>query len=604
MIRKAYINCIRVWNNIRVFGWKNTIHKIRRKVLDKKAGRSIDYHAWYLRHLPDEKTCEAHRQTHFEQEPTFSILVPLYESEEGFLRELIESVQAQTYGKWQLCFSDGSADSMRLEQFLKPFMHKDSRIRYIAKATGPLGIADNTNQALSIADGDYIVLGDHDDLFAHDALYECVKAINEKNCDILYTDEDKIDTVGKEHFHPAFKPDFNIDLLRSNNYICHMFVVKKEIVSHIGGFDNAYDGAQDYDFILRCVECSEKIYHIPKVLYHWRAHQGSTAGAASAKEYAFEAGKRAIEAHLSRVGLRGSVHMGEYPGLYHVSYEIEGEPLVSIVIPNKDHREDLKTCIEAIETRSTYRNFEFIIVENNSTEPETFEYYKEIEQKSNVQVVHWDGPFNYSAINNFAVPYAKGEYLWLLNNDTEMMDGNCLMELLGYCQREDVGIVGARLYFADHTIQHAGVIVGIGGVAGHAFFAQDEKDLLYQHRTLIACDYSAVTAASLMIKKELYEKIGGFEEEFVVVYNDVDLCLKVRREGKLVVYNPQARMYHYESKSRGAEDTAQKQMRFRREMKLFRERWGNILEQGDPFYNPNLALDVPGYYLRDDRESV
>ena len=324
----------------------------------------------------------------------------------------------------------------------------------------------------------------------------------------------------------------------------------------------------------------------------------STAEIPESKIYAFEAGKRAIAAHLKRVGLDGIVEDGDNLGFYKVSYPVKGEPLVSIVIPNKDHISDLKKCMKAIDERSTYRNLEYVIVENNSEKQETFAYYKELERREDVNVLYWPDEFNYSKINNYGVEHAKGEYILLLNNDTEMINDDCLEQMLGYCQREDVGIVGARLYYDDNTIQHAGVIVGFGGVAGHAFVTLNEDDGLYQSRTKVACDYSAVTAACMMVKKKVFEEVGGLEPEFKVAFNDVDFCMKVRRTGKLVVYVPRAMLYHYESKSRGLEDTPDKQVRFNNEVELFIKRWPEILADGDPYYNVNLALDAADFSIR------
>lgn len=377
-----------------------------------------------------------------------------------------------------------------------------------------------------------------------------------------------------------------------------MFVAEKTLVEKVGLFDPAFNGAQDYDFIFRCIEQAKGIRHIPRVLYHWRAHTVSTAEIPESKIYAFEAGKRAIAAHLKRVGLDGIVEDGDNLGFYKVSYPVKGEPLVSIVIPNKDHISDLKKCMKAIDERSTYRNLEYVIVENNSEKQETFAYYKELERREDVNVLYWPDEFNYSKINNYGVEHAKGEYILLLNNDTEMINDDCLEQMLGYCQREDVGIVGARLYYDDNTIQHAGVIVGFGGVAGHAFVTLNEDDGLYQSRTKVACDYSAVTAACMMVKKKVFEEVGGLEPEFKVAFNDVDFCMKVRRTGKLVVYVPQAMLYHYESKSRGLEDTPDKQVRFNNEVELFIKRWPEILADGDPYYNVNLALDAADFSIR------
>ena len=369
----------------------------------------------------------------------------------------------------------------------------------------------------------------------------------------------------------------------------------------MGGFRQEYDGAQDYDFIFRCTEKAKEIRHIPKVLYHWRCHKDSTASNPESKLYAFDAGARAIMDHYKRVGIEAErVEKGVDYGIYHSVYKIQGEPLVSIIIPNKDHHTDLDLCLRAIETRATYRNVEFIIVENNSTEKETFEYYEKIQKEfSNVHVVTWEREFNYSAINNFGVTFVKGEYLLFLNNDTELIAENFIEEMLGLCQREDVGAVGARLLYQDDTIQHAGVVVGFGGIAGHTFIGLHKAENSYFHRAMSTQDYSAVTAACLMTKKALFDEVGGFTEKLAVAFNDIDYCMKVRASNHLVVYNPYALLYHYESKSRGLEDTPEKVARFNREIKIFSERWPEILKDGDPYYNPNLTLRKSNFALRD-----
>lgn len=583
---------------IKNMGLKIACQKIRNKIKSKIMTKPKEYDKWIRKRFPADAELDLQRKKQFEYNPKFSILVPLYETDEKFLKELIDSVKFQTYSNWELCFSDGSNDAKRLNSIIAGYTKKDDRIKYVAEKKGPLGISENTNQALTIATGEYIVLGDHDDLFTPDALYECVKLLNYEKCDVIYTDEDKIDEKSKFYFEPNFKPDLNIDLLRSNNYICHMFVASKKLIEKVGMFAHAFDGAQDYDFILRCVEKADKVKHIPKVLYHWRSHRGSTAENPEAKLYAFEAGKRAIQAHYDRIGVKAKVEsIAEY-GFYKTNYEIIGEPLISIIIPNKDHIEDLKKCMDSIDDLSDYKNYEFVVVENNSTEETTFEYYKELEERDNVQVVYWDKEFNYSAINNFGVKHAKGEYILLLNNDTSIINPDCLSQMLGYCQREDVGIVGARLYYEDGAIQHAGVVVGFGGIAGHAFVGLYEEDNLYMSRTKVACDYSAVTAACMMTKKSIFEQVGGLDETFKVAFNDIDFCMKVRKLGKLVVYNANAKLYHYESKSRGLEDTPEKQERFRGEIERFVNKWPDIIRDGDPYYNVNLSLDRADFSVR------
>ena len=508
-------------------------------------------------------------------------------------------MQAQTYGNWELCLSDGSGEDSVLKELLKRLSEKDRRIRVIAHDR-PLRISENTNAALEAAGGDFIVFADHDDLLAPHALYECVRLLNQnRKLDLIYSDEDKVSMDGRTYFQPHFKSDYNPDLLCSMNYISHLCVVRRSLQEQVGLLNPEFDGAQDYDFILRCTEVTDQIGHIPKVLYHWRAHRDSTAENPESKRYAFEAGARAIQAHYDRLGIRATVRQGEYPGLYISDYEIVGDPLVSIIIPNKDHIGDLKKCITSIEEKSDYPNYEYIIVENNSTQPETFAYYKELEAANpKVHVVFYEGAFNYSDINNFGVAHAKGSYYWFLNNDTQIIRGDCIRQLLGYCTREDVGIVGSRLYYEDDIIQHAGVVLGFGGIAGHAFIGSRRGENGYFSRIICAQNYSAVTAASMMVKAEVFHQVGGFSTDLRVAFNDIDFCMKVRGAGKLIVYNPYAELYHFESKSRGLEDTQEKIERFNREMARFLDRWSKQVNQGDPYYNPNLTLDKADFSMK------
>ena len=581
---------------LRKEGVSATFNRIRVKLFHKKD--TFTYERWLKDNQITKSELEEQRKETFSYEPKFSIVVPLYMTKESYLRALIESVANQTYANWELCFADGSGEGSPLEKIIKEYQKRGLDIQYEILAENK-GISENTNAAIKMATGDYIVLADHDDIVAENALYECAKAINaDKNIDVLYSDEDKIDMAGKKYFDPNFKPDLNMDLLCSMNYICHLFVVKKTIIDKIGMLRSEFDGAQDHDFILRCVEAAQSVYHIPKVLYHWRCHINSTAANPESKLYAFEAGRKAVEEHYKRIGVPAKVEHSSFYGMFHTKFCWEEQPLISILIPNKDHIEDLKKCMESIEQKSTYRNFEFVVIENNSTEEETFAYYKEIAKKENVQVVYYKGGFNFSKINNFGAKYAKGEYLLLLNNDTEIITPECLQELLGYCMREDVGIVGAKLCYDDDTIQHAGVVIGFGGMAGHAFIESSRFDTGYMGRIMCAQDYSAVTAACMMTKKSVYNAVGGLTEALEVAFNDIDYCLKVRELGKLVVYNPYAELYHYESKSRGMEDTPEKVERFNSEVAKFCERWEDILQKGDPYYNPNLTLDKADFSLR------
>ena len=563
--------------------------------------REIPYQKWILRHLPGDRELEKQRHERFEYQPKISIVVPLYKTPEKYLHQLVESIKAQTYPNWELCLSDGSGADSPLRKTLDALEKSDERIRVIRNET-PLRIAENTNAGMEAATGDFIAFADHDDVLTPHALYQCVKAVNEnREIRLLYSDEDKMSMDGHKFFQPHFKPDYNPDLLCTVNYICHLFVVRRDVVDQVGLFRPEFDGAQDYDFIFRCVEAvkPEEIYHITKILYHWRCHEDSTAENPESKTYAFEAGKRAIEAHYKRTGIHAEVFQGEFLGLYRTKFIRDHDPLISIIIPNKDHTDDLKRCMDSIDSKSTYQNYEYIIVENNSTEEKTFRFYKDLEENHpKARVVYWDREFNYSAINNYGASFAKGEYLLLLNNDTEIINDDCLEELLGYCMRGDVGAVGARMYYEDDTIQHAGVVIGFGGIAGHCFVLQPRGTTGYCHRIICAQDYSAVTAACMMVKKSAFDQVGGLTEELAVAFNDIDFCMKLRAVGYLIVYNPYAELYHYESKSRGLEDTPEKVARFNKEIATFEKRWPDIMRDGDPYYNPNLTLKSQDFSLR------
>lgn len=570
------------------------------RALDKLSGReAISYKAWLKRHSPSAGALRQQREKKFPFSPKISIVAPLYRTPETYLVEMIESVRNQSYTNWELCLSDGSGEGSPIVAVLEKYEKMDERIKVVYNKE-QLRISENTNEALKISTGDFIAFADHDDLLAPNALYECVCALNkDPSAEIIYTDEDKIDMNGKEHFMPHFKSDFNIDMLCSTNYICHLFVVKRETYEKAGMLNPEFDGAQDYDFVLRCVEKSGKIRHIPRILYHWRAHKNSTAENPESKNYAFEAGMRAIQAHYDRMGIPATAEETAYKGIYRSRYRITGNPLISVIIPNKDHTADLEKCICALEKKNRYQNLEIIVVENNSEKEETFAYYKTLEERNpKVKVLYWkEKVFNYPAINNFGAEHAAGDYLLFLNNDTEIVNEDCIEELLGYCQRSDVGAVGGRLYYDDGTIQHAGVIVGLGGIAGHPFSKAVREDPGYFGRIIMAQDYSAVTAACMLVKKDVFRQVGGFDEGYAVAFNDVDLCLRIRKAGYLIVYNPYAEMNHYESKSRGYEDTEEKVKRFNSEISRFEKRWRKFLRQGDPYYNPNLTLDDGNFGL-------
>ncbi len=645
----------KVLHSLRHEGPVGLARRVWHKLKDKP---EPSYEDWLAVYDVSKDELAAQRKTPLSENIVLSVVVPVYRTRPDHMTALIRSMQAQTWPHWELCLADASAGKRvdeagettpavsPLADLLNKESAADPRIK-VAYLTENGGISDNTNAAIAMATGELIVFADHDDLLAPNALYEIAKAyLEDKTREAIYSDEDKIDIEGEHRFGPHFKSDYNPDLLRSVNYMCHIFAVTRELLNRVGMLRREFDGAQDYDFNLRACEAAKQVYHIPKILYHWRAHPDSTAENPQSKLYAFEAGKRAIQAHYDRTGLPARVTDMEFYGTYRSVYEWKERPLISILIPNKDHIEDLDRCIRSIEEKSTYRNVEIIVIENNSEEAETFEYYEKVEQITGapstsgemgqetetpstsaesadaaengekedgaavsgsifdipenaapipVRVVRYTGTFNFSAVNNFGAQYANGEYLLLLNNDTELIRPEALWELVSVCMREDVGAVGARLYYPDNTIQHAGVILGVGpygGFAGHCFVNVSRYDVGYMNRLICMCDYSAVTGACLMTPKAVYDEVGGLSEDFVVALNDIDYCLKVGRTGRRVVYNPYAEFYHYESRSRGYdENNKEKEERLIAEVHRFQERWKDILTAGDPMYNRNLSLN-------------
>lgn len=568
------------------------------RLCERMEPEEVPYGPWFEKHKPSAEELERQRKKKWKNPPLISVAVPAYRTPPGFLEQMILSVKEQTYPHWELCIVNASRGEDGMEQVLGRYAGGDERIR-VKNLEENLGIAGNTNEALEMARGEFVGLLDHDDLLAPQALFRIAEALTaDPQADAVYTDEDKVTTDLSEHFQPHFKPDFNLDLLRSNNYITHFFVVRTRLAREAGGFRREFDGAQDYDFIFRCTEEAKKVLHVPEVLYHWRTHKASTADNPASKMYAFEAGKRAIEAHLARCGQEGTVSLRKDLGFYRVEYPVQGEPLVSILIPNRDQKETLEKCLNSIWEKSTYKNYEILIVENNSSSPEIFNYYREIEKRPGVQILTWKEGFNYSAINNFGEKSAAGDYLLFLNNDVEVINPRWIEELLGNCQRKEVGIVGAKLYYPDDTIQHAGTVIGIGGIAGHAFLNMPRSRTGYLHKASLQMDLSAVTAACMMMKRQVFKQLGGFEERLSVAFNDVDLCLRTVQAGYLVVYNPEVELYHYESKSRGAEDSEEKVRRFQEEIEFMRCRWMDLLKKGDPYYNRNLTLSKWNYSLR------
>lgn len=577
-------------------GIKETVYKILFGMQEE-----FDYDAWFRRNRILDEELERQKKIVFSYAPKISILVPTFNTTKDLLIEMIESVRNQSYANWQLCIADGS-DQEETKNILKEYVSKDNRIT-VSWLDKNYGISGNTNKALELADGEYTALFDHDDVLELNALYEVVSSLQKVHHDIVYTDEDKLNGKTLQYEDPNFKSDYNEDLLLSHNYITHFFVVKTNILREVGGFNSEYDGAQDYDVILKCIEKTSDIHHIAKILYHWRMHEGSTALNPESKMYCYIAGEKAIQHHLDRIGVKAKVEMRKKPywGLYHVEYLLDEDPLVSIIIPNYEHEDVLKTCIDSLYNVNTYKNFEIIIVENNSKKKSTFDYYEQVQaEHKNVKVVTWEGTeFNFSAINNFGAKYAKGQYLLFLNNDTKVIAREAIREMIGTCSRNNVGIVGAKLLYQDNTIQHAGVVIGFMGYARHIMNdIEGLKEPGYMMRAQVNCDYSAVTAACMMTKKSLFEELHGFDESFKVACNDIDYCLRVREKNYLVVFNSFAKFYHFESKSRGYENNLEKVNRFNCEVEIWQNRWRDILANGDPYYNVNFKIENEPFELK------
>lgn len=549
-----------------------------------------DYDTWFRIMRANRQELFEQRKTTFSYAPKFSIIVPLYHTPAKFLKDLVRSVLYQSYPNWELCLVNASPEETRLSALLENWSARDKRIRVIPLEKN-LGIAKNTNAGICKATGEFVAFLDHDDFLEPDALFCYVQALNnDSSLDVFYSDEDKTDEYAAHYFYPHFKSDFNFDLLHSNNYMCHFLAVRKTLVDSLGGLREEFNGAQDYDFVLRLAEQTKKIYHCPRILYHWRCTNQSTATNQGNKTYAIKAGVEALNAHYKRLGWNARAQEGAIDGWYQTKFTLTEEPFVSILIPNKDHTDDLDVCLTSFFERAEYKNYEFIIIENNSVQPETFAYYEKIEKEhDNVKVVYWEEGFNYSAINNFGFTFAKGEYIMLLNNDVELITPDIFQSMLGFCMRPEVGIVGAKLLYNDHTVQHAGVLVGAGGLADHVFKGIHEDDPGYMGRAISSQDVSAVTAACMLVKRSVYEEVGGLEEAFQVAFNDVDFCLKVRKAGYLVVYDADVKLFHYESKSRGMEDTTDRFIRFGNEMMLLNSKWDILSSFIDPYYNPNLS---------------
>ena len=566
------------------------------------------------RYLPTKKVLEAQRAEYAGKTaedcglPRISVLTPLYNTPENYLREFLDSFIGQTAPNAELCLADASdAEHSRVCDIVREYQAKNQHIVY--KKVENRGIAANTNAAAALASGEYLALADHDDVLAPHAAYTMGKAVLQlrergEPDGFLYSDEALFSKSIKRPIVAHFKPDYAPDYLLACNYICHLAVFRRELYEEVGGEDPACDGSQDHDLFLRLIERVGGAAHVPQVLYYWRVHAQSTSGGTEAKPYVAEAAKRAIAGHLERTGQAGTVEDGLFPSTYRVRWDIEGEPLVSILIPNKDHTDDLEKCLYSIWTKTTWEHYEVIVIENNSTGPATFDYYKEAQRRyDGLRVVTWPGKgFNFSAINNFGRRAAKGDYMLLLNNDVEVENGDWLTELLRPCAHKGgAAISGAMLCYPDGTLQHAGVITGLGGYAGHSHKYKQRGGSGYMFRAATVQDFSAVTGACLLVKSSVWDAVGGLDEAFAVAFNDVDFCLRVRDRGERIAWTPYAVLTHYESKSRGGDEKDPvKARRFAAEQQRLYDIHGKANILNDPYYNPNLTSDREDFSESDD----
>ncbi|MFI3168406.1 MAG: glycosyltransferase family 2 protein [Faecalibacterium sp.] len=581
----------------------------RRRFFGKKA-----------RYLPTKQVLAAQRdetaaEGYAAQYPVISVLTPLYNTPPKMLRDFLDSLRNQTAPNWQLCLADASDDAhAEVGQIVAEYMAKDARFAYCKIAND--GISQNTNAAAALAKGEYLALADHDDILAPHAIYTVTKAIahareNGTEDGFFYSDEALFAKSIQRPMVGHFKPDFALDYLLCCNYICHLAVFKKSIFDAIGGERKECDGSQDFDLFLRILAHTKTAVHIPEVLYYWRVHAASTSGGVAAKPYVAAAAKKALADYLVATGQQGEVCDGLFPSTYRVKWEIEGTPKVSILIPNKDHTDDLETCLASIYKETTWQNFEVIVIENNSTDPVTFDYYKQAEERyPNLQVVQYqaEGGFNFSAINNFGRAAASGDYLLLLNNDVEVMpgDGDWLAEMLRQLARKEGGaLCGAMLYYPDGTLQHAGVITGLGGYAGHSHKYAKQGGSGYMFRAATVQNFSAVTAACLLVQAEVYDALGGLDEAFTVAFNDVDFCLRARDAGHRIIWTPYAKLTHYESKSRGLDEKdAAKKARFDGERARLYAQHTRAGILADPYYNPSLTKDREDFSESDDLRNL
>jgi glycosyltransferase involved in cell wall biosynthesis len=569
----------------------------RRKIYEKiispikykgflNSAKNIDneYLKWILIHEPDAEALKLQQSEslHLSYRPKISIIVPVYNTDRDMLVSMLNSVVSQTYDNWELCVVDGNSDVPYIRDVLLEYSGKDDRIK-LSFLKRNYNIAGNSNKALELATGEFITFLDHDDELAPFSLYEVVKVLNElPGIDVIYSDEDKIDPSGKR-CAPFFKPDWSPDLLMSVNYVCHLLIIRKTVLAKIGNFREGYDGAQDYDLVLRSISGTSKIVHIPKILYHWRMHSDSTAQNIYSKDYAHESGRRALRDYLSRNGIDADVCDGAGITNYRIRYRFKHIPKVSIIVPFKDKYRFLKRCIDSIIQKSSYKNYGLILVSNNSIEKKLIDYLDKLRGLPFVKILHYNESFNYSKLNNYAVKHSDGEVLLFLNNDTEVISEDWIESMLEHAMRKEVGAVGCKLLYPDNTIQHAGVIVGLTGFAGHVFSRLPDDAYTYFGSVDFVRNFLAVTGACMMVRRDVFVEVGGFDERFILCGSDVEICFRLIAHGYRIVYTPFARLYHHEAITRGKEIPTE-------DFKLSLSAYNKYLNDGDPYYNPNLTF--------------
>ncbi len=576
--------------------WKHFIHRIRERgiKLFNNPFDVVEYNNWISLFETREK------YTKQKYEPLISIVIPVYNISREYLSKCLDSILNQSYTNFEICLADDCSTKAETLETLKEYEEKDSRVKVVYRTVNG-HISECSNSAIEIASGEYIALVDDDDELTFDALSEVVKALNkDKTIDYIYSDEDKIDVTGKR-CDPHFKSDFAPDTLLSLNYMSHLSVIRTSLVKKVGCFEKGMEGAQDYDLFLKVTELTNNIYHIPKILYHWRMVEGSTSMTMSSKNYALEKGKKALENAMKRRKIDATVRIDKKSLYYIVEYNIKKEPLVSIIIPTKDYAETLDTCLKSVYAKTKYKNFEIVVVNNNSEKQETFDLFDEYKKKySNFRVYDANYEFNYSKINNDAVKHCNGEYICLLNNDTEIITDKWLTIMVGYAMQDHVGAVGPKLLYPDNTVQHGGVILGLGGVASHAYIGSSVDDYGIYGRLRVPYNYAGVTAACLMVSKKKFLEVGGLEENLKVAYNDVDFNIKLTEKGYYNLFVPQVMVYHYESKSRGLDTTPEKMERFNKEHDYMYSKWNKQITN-DRFYNPNFSKK--GWFMLDNKKS-